>query len=64
VVDKIVLHNPPEDRAGIRGMLAKHQIDDEALPVIDPADWAAFLLMSLGSVTMLYAVALPKKSGG
>jgi hypothetical protein len=64
VVDKIVLHNPPEDREGIRGMLAKHDIDGETLPMIDPADWTAFLLMSMGSVTMLYSVALPKKSGG
>ena len=29
--------------------------------VIDPPDWAAFSLLSVGAVTMLYAIALPKK---
>lgn len=29
--------------------------------VINPPDWAAFSLMSIGAVTMLYAVALPRK---
>ncbi|MBW3538697.1 MAG: hypothetical protein KY476_00355 [Planctomycetes bacterium] len=29
--------------------------------IVDPPDWAAFSLMSLGTVTMLYAIALPKK---
>jgi hypothetical protein len=32
-------------------------------PVIDPPDWAAFSLLSIGSVTMLYSFALPKKGG-
>ncbi|MDX1966077.1 MAG: hypothetical protein SFV23_02790 [Planctomycetaceae bacterium] len=63
-VDKLVLFDPPHDQAGIRGMLAKKQIDQESRPVVDPADWTAFTLMSIGSVTMLYSVALPKKSGG
>ncbi|HUQ71605.1 MAG TPA: hypothetical protein VM165_18900 [Planctomycetaceae bacterium] len=66
VVDKVVLFNPPADREekGIRAMLAKEQIADEDRPVIDPADWTAFTLMSIGSVTMLYAVALPKRKDG
>ncbi|MDZ4683885.1 MAG: hypothetical protein SH850_02275 [Planctomycetaceae bacterium] len=66
VIDKVVLFNAPADREeqGIRAMLAKEQIADEARPVIDPADWAAFTLMSIGSVTMLYAVALPKRKNG
>jgi hypothetical protein len=66
VVDKLVLFNPPEERAetGIRAMLAKEQVADEDRPVVDPADWAAFTLMSIGSVTMLYAVALPKRKDG
>ncbi len=29
--------------------------------VIDPPDWAAFSLLSVGSVTMLYSFALPSK---
>lgn len=66
VIDKVVLFNAPPDREekGLRAMLAKEQVDDEERPVIDPADWAAFTLMSVGSVTMLYAVALPKKKDG
>jgi len=61
-IDKIVLFNPPEDaNAGIRGMLIQQQIEHETRPIIDPADWTAFTLMSIGSVVMLYSVALPKK---
>lgn len=61
-VDKIVFHNPrPEEDPGFRGMLKKESIGSETRPIIDPADWAAFTLMSIGSVTMLYSVALPKK---
>jgi hypothetical protein len=64
-VDKIVLHHtPPDEERGIRAMLTKELVADEARPVIDPADWAAFALMSVGSVTMLYAVALPKRQAG
>lgn len=29
--------------------------------VIQPPDWAAFSLMSIGTVTMLYSIALPKR---
>lgn len=64
VIDKIVLFDPPEEKAGIRGMLTKHNVDFEERPVIDPAEWTAFLLMSMGSVTMLYSIALPKKASG
>ncbi|MDP1799254.1 MAG: hypothetical protein Q8K78_17295 [Planctomycetaceae bacterium] len=64
VVDKIVLHSPPKNEPGIRGMLKKQAIGEETRPIIDPADWSAFTLMSIGSVTMLYSVALPKKSSG
>jgi hypothetical protein len=61
VVDQIVLYSPPANEPGIRGMLKKQAIGAETRPIIDPADWAAFTLMSIGSVTMLYSVALPKK---
>lgn len=30
--------------------------------VFNPPQWMAFCLMSIGSVTMLYSLALPKKS--
>ncbi len=62
MIDKLVLFNAPDGGNDIRGMLAQQQIDKESRPVIDPADWAAFTLMSIGSVTMLYSVALPKKA--
>ena len=61
-IDKVVLHQPTEKDPGIRGMLAKQVVDKEQRPVIDPPDWAAFTLLSIGSVSMLYAVALPKNS--
>jgi hypothetical protein len=59
-IDKVVLHQPTEKDPGIRGMLAKQVVDKEQRPVIDPPDWAAFTLLSIGSVSMLYSVALPK----
>ena len=59
-IDKVVLHQPTEKDPGIRGMLAKQIVDKENRPIIDPPDWAAFTLLSIGSVSMLYAVALPK----
>lgn len=61
LVDKMVLHikdeRPRED--GVRGMFTSMTPDKQR--VLDPPDWAAFSLMSIGSVAMLYAVALPKK---
>ena len=61
-IDKVVLHQPTEKDPGIRGMLAKQVVDKEQRPIIDPPDWAAFTLLSIGSVSMLYAVALPKNA--
>ena len=34
-------------------------VDDQK--VFDPPEWLAFSLMSVGTVTMLYAIALPKR---
>jgi hypothetical protein len=61
-VDKLVLFDAPSDDPGLRGMLVKQQVASDIRPVVDPADWTAFTLMSIGSVTMLYSVALPKKA--
>lgn len=36
-------------------------VTPEKQKVVDPPEWAAFSMMSIGAVTMLYAVALPKK---
>ena len=54
-------------RSGFRGMLGmQSQPAPQAAPqiegkLVDPPDWAAFSLLSVGTVTMLYAVALPRK---
>ena len=64
-IDKLVL-NTDEVQArdeGVRGLFttANTGADGAQQAVFDPPDWAAFSLMSIGSVTMLYSVALPKK---
>jgi hypothetical protein len=53
-------------RSGFRGMLGMQSQPapppaPQAGTTVDPPDWAAFSLMSIGTVTMLYAVALPRK---
>ena len=62
-VDKLVLKTPTpsEENAEVafRGMFTS--TNDEQQKIVDPPDWAGFSLMSIGSVTMLYAVALPKR---
>lgn len=61
--DKVILHDNGEklDRdKNIRGMLSNQQIEKDIRRVIDPPDWAAFSLLSIGSVTALYAIALPR----
>ena len=61
VVDKMVLNtdSDPTAQGGFRGLFGG--ASQTKKKVVDPPDWAAFSLMSLGTVTMLYAVALPKK---
>ncbi len=38
-------------------------MNDNRQRVFNPPQWMAFSLMSIGTVTMLYSVALPKKLG-
>ncbi|MCH8829894.1 MAG: hypothetical protein IID45_09985 [Planctomycetes bacterium] len=64
-VDKVHLTmkegNSPESERGFRGFFSRMTTTDKQKQrMIDPPDWAAFSLMSVGAVTMLYAVALPK----
>jgi hypothetical protein len=62
-VDKIVLKvadDPAARPPGFRGMLA-NQSQQKQQRVIAPPDWVSFSLLSVGAVTMLYAVALPRK---
>jgi len=63
LIDKLVLNtdsaSPAQGtfRGRFGGAVASRKM------VVDPPDWAAFSLMSIGTVTMLYAVELPKKQG-
>jgi len=63
-IDKVTLkvaddaHRPP----GFRGAYAGNQQQQQQNGrVIQPPDWVSFSLLSVGAVTMLYAVALPRK---
>jgi len=62
-VDKVELKmkGEPKPEPGFRGFFARVTNEEPKQKIVDPPDWAAFSLMSLGAVTMLYAVALPKK---
>ncbi|GAB4143141.1 MAG: hypothetical protein Tsb009_14020 [Planctomycetaceae bacterium] len=64
-VDKVQLTTKEEQKqpeTGFRGFLARvSKTNVQKQKVIDPPEWAAFTMMSVGAVTMLYAVALPKK---
>lgn len=60
-VDKFVI-NTHDDQArnpNFRGLFTGNSPQREK--IIDPPDWVAFSMLSVGAVTMLYAVALPKK---
>jgi len=60
-VDKLVLNvqDLPMRGSGFRGTF--FTTNAQRQKVFDPPDWAAFSLMSVGAVTMLYTFALPKK---
>ena len=61
-VDKLVLKDDgvAARSQGFRGMFSAVGAQNDR--DLNPPDWAAFSLMSVGAVTMLYAVALPRKS--
>ena len=61
MVDKVVLTFKDEapKNSQMRGFFMSATPDRKQ--VFDPPDWCAFSLMSVGTVTMLYAVALPKR---
>lgn len=53
-----------QQNQGFRGLFVSNNQPQQMGPrkkVLNPPDWAAFSLMSIGCVTMLYAAALPKK---
>ena len=59
-VDKIILkmQAEPGRNEDFRGLLS---VTPDRQQMFDPPDWAAFGLISLGTVTMLYSIALPRK---
>jgi hypothetical protein len=63
-VDKIVFKTQEEARRdqNFRGFLSS--MTPQRQKTVDPPDWASFSLLSIGSVTMLYSLALPKKKQG
>jgi hypothetical protein len=68
-VDRMVLTMTEEPQQqqreqGFRGLFSAAPQQREQQKIIDPPEWAAFSLMSIGSVTMLYSLALPKKKQG
>ena len=60
-IDKIVLTAKVDDdsSSNLRGFFTG--INSDRQKVVDPPDWVAFNLMSVGAITVLYSVALPKK---
>ncbi len=63
-VDQVVLRvdgNGDQRSPGFRGLFTS--ADSKQQKIVDPPDWAAFSLLSIGTVTMLYAVALPRAAG-
>lgn len=61
LVDRVILNSKeePQRQAGFRGLFTT--VNAERRKEFNPPEWAAFSLLSIGSVTMLYSVALPKK---
>ena len=61
-VDKMILAAKDDGKrdSEFRGLFTTVNADRQK--VFDPPEWCAFSLMSVGSVTMLYAVALPRRA--
>ncbi|QDV51089.1 hypothetical protein [Gimesia fumaroli] len=59
---KVVMEEPePVREPEFRGFLGMTTLNEDQQEVLNPPDWAAFSMMSIGAVTMLYAAALPKR---
>ncbi|MDB5384571.1 MAG: hypothetical protein JWM11_217 [Planctomycetaceae bacterium] len=59
-VDKIVLNSKEDPRydPNFRGFYTT--VNENRQHVFDPPDWAGFSLLSVGGITILYALALPR----
>jgi hypothetical protein len=60
-IDKVVLKVADDSAARPPGFRGMYQPQQKQQRVIAPPDWVSFSLLSVGAVTMLYAVALPRK---
>ncbi len=63
-VDKLMIKakEVPENKKTFRGLFAAVTPAGSKHKIIDPPEWAAFSLLSIGTVTMLYSVALPRRN--
>ena len=63
-VDKLVLKTKEGSlqQQSFRGLFAAMTPRGNQHRIVDPPDWAAFSLLSIGTVTMLYSVALPRRN--
>jgi hypothetical protein len=59
-VDKLVLKGQEDARRdpNFRGIFTS--LNQDRQHVFDPPDWAGFSLLSVGGITILYSLALPK----
>ena len=62
-VDKLMIKTKgvPVQEKAFRGLFAAVTPNGNKHKIIDPPEWAAFSLLSIGTVTMLYSVALPRR---
>ncbi len=60
-VDRLVLKAEPELEKDeeFEGLFST--LNEENRIVVDPPDWTAFSLMSIGTVTGMYSIALPRR---
>lgn len=59
-VDKLVLHGKEDGRhdPNFRGFYTT--VNESRQYQFDPPDWAGFSLLSVGGITILYSLALPR----
>ena len=62
-IDKLMIKakEVPNHEKAFRGLFASVTPAGSSHRIIDPPEWAAFSLLSIGTVTMLYSVALPRR---
>jgi hypothetical protein len=63
-IDKLMIKakEVPLQQKTFRGFFAAVTPSGDQHRIVDPPEWAAFSLLSIGTVTMLYSVALPRRN--